>query len=113
MLQKIREKFQHLLSVLGSFKRAFMVCSGVSYLAGCAVILVKAIKAYVVRSGKSVFPSTEDQKFQMSCSYDRLKITPFRDVMSSNLVKRNNLPEESISPASRRKLGCKRGAKKL
>ena len=56
---------------------------------------------------------SEDQKFQMLCSYDRIKITPFRDVMSCNLVTRNNLPEVSISPGSRRKLSHKERAKKL
>jgi hypothetical protein len=64
MLEKIREKFQHLLSVFGSFKRTFMVYSEVSYLAGRAVILVKAIKAYVVRSGKSAFPSQKIRNFK-------------------------------------------------
>jgi hypothetical protein len=48
-----------------------MVYLGVSCLAGCALILVKAIKAYVVNSEKSVFPSLKDRKFQMSCSYDK------------------------------------------
>jgi hypothetical protein len=90
-----------------------MVYLGVSYLAGCAVILVKVIKAYVVNSEKSVFPSLEDQKFQMSCSYDRVKITPFGDVMSRNSVKRNNLPEESKPTGSSRKPSYKLGAKKL
>jgi hypothetical protein len=49
----------------------------------------------------------------MSCSYDRIKITPFTDVMSRNLVKRNNLPVESIPPGESRKLSYKLGAKKL
>ena len=76
MLQKIREKFQHLLSVLGSFKRTFMVYSGVSYLAGCAVIFVKAIKPNVVRSGKNVFPSQKIRNFKCHVLTTGLRLRP-------------------------------------
>jgi len=76
MLQKIREKFQHLLSVFVSFKRTFMVYSGVSYLAGCAVILVKAIKAYVVRSGKCVLPSQKIRNFKCYVLTTGLRLRP-------------------------------------
>jgi hypothetical protein len=74
--KKIREKFQHLLSVLDSSQRTFMVYSRVSFLSGCAVIFVKAIKAYVVRSEKSVFPSQKIRNFKCHVLTTGLRLHP-------------------------------------
>jgi hypothetical protein len=53
-----------------------MVYSGVSYLASYAVIFVKAIKAYVVRNGKSVFPSQKIRNFKCHVLTTGLRLRP-------------------------------------